>query len=140
MTQHTNSRRPNRRRRTLGMTLIEIMVVVTILGLIAAAVGIAVVPALDSARRDTARQDISAIQNGLKLYYTKKGKYPDTASGLKVLLDEQILEKITDPWGNEYVYLNEGGRPVITSYAADGAPGGEGNAADISSKDAAAPK
>jgi general secretion pathway protein G len=129
------------RRRTRGMTLIEIMVVITIIGLIAAAVGIAVVPRLDEARRDTAALDIKNIQGGLKLYYTKKGSYPDTAAGLQALVDQQILEQAPkDPWGNDYVYLNEGGKPVVTSYGADGAPGGEGTAADISSKDAAAPR
>jgi general secretion pathway protein G len=133
MSQHTQSRVRTRRRR--GMTLIEIMVVITILGLIAAAVGIAVVPMLGEAKTKTARSEIKTLENGLKLYYTKKGRYPDTATGLRVLVTENIVDKTTDPWGNEYVYLNEGGKPVITSYGADGAPGGEGEDADISSKD-----
>jgi general secretion pathway protein G len=129
----------NRRRR--GMTLIEIMVVITILGLIMAAVGVAVIPKLDEAKQDTARLDIANIHNALKLYYTKKGKFPDTGTGLKALVDTQNLEKIpTDPWGHEYVYMNEGGKPVIISYGADGTQGGEGPDADISSKDGAAQK
>jgi general secretion pathway protein G len=124
------------RRRSRGMTLIEIMVVITILGLIAAAVGVAVIPKLEEAKRDTARLDIGSIQNALKLYYTKQGKYPDTATGLKALVDTQNLDKVpVDPWGNEYVYLNEGGKPVVVSYGADGTAGGEGNDQDISSKD-----
>jgi general secretion pathway protein G len=74
----------------------------------------------------------------LKLYYTKKGKYPDTGTGLRALVETQNLEKIpTDPWGNEYVYMNEGGKPVLMSYGADGTQGGEGPDADISSRDAA---
>ncbi|MFL5320061.1 MAG: type II secretion system major pseudopilin GspG [Myxococcaceae bacterium] len=126
-----------RRRRARGMTLVEIMVVITILGLIAAAVGVAVIPRLNEAKQDTARLDISNIQSALKLYYTKKGNYPDTATGLKALVDQQMLEKIpTDPWQHPYTYLNEGGHPVIMSYGADGAPGGDGSDADISSKDA----
>lgn len=126
----------NRRRR--GMTLIEIMVVITILGLIMAAVGVAVIPKLDEAKQDTARLDIANIHNALKLYYTKKGKYPDTGTGLKALVDTQNLEKVPqDPWGHEYIYMNEGGKPVIMSYGADGTQGGEGPDADISSKDAA---
>ncbi|MCI0573880.1 MAG: type II secretion system protein GspG [Myxococcaceae bacterium] len=84
-----------------------------------------------------ARSDVSAIQNGLDLYFTKTGKYPATASGLKPLLDEQILERTMDPWGNEYIYLNAGSSLVVTSLGADGEPGGEGAAADIS---AAMPK
>ena len=129
----------NRRRR--GMTLIEIMVVITILGLIMAAVGVAVIPKLDEAKQDTARLDIANIHNALKLYYTKKGKYPDTGTGLKALVDTQNLERIPmDPWGHEYIYMNEGGKPVIMSYGADGTQGGEGPDADISSKDVPAQK
>jgi general secretion pathway protein G len=126
------------RRRQRGMTLIEIMVVITILGLIMAAVGVAVIPKLDEAKQDTARLDIANIQQAMKLYYTKKGKFPDTATGLRALVETQNLERIpTDPWGNEYVYMNEGGKPVIISYGADGTQGGEGPDADISSRDTA---
>jgi general secretion pathway protein G len=51
-------------------------------------------------------------------------------------VDIQALEQIPrDPWNNEYVYMNEGGKPVVISYGADGTSGGEGNDADISSKD-----
>lgn len=134
MKAHTTQQQ--RRRRSRGMTLIEIMVVITILGLIAAAVGVAVIPKLEEAKRDTARLDIGSINNALKLYYTKQGKYPDTATGLKALVDTQNLDKMpVDPWGNEYVYMNEGGKPVIVSYGADGTAGGEGSDMDVSSKD-----
>ncbi len=126
------------RRRNRGMTLIEIMVVITILGLIAAAVGVAVIPQLEQARRDRAALDIKNIQGAMKLYYTKKGKYPDTASGLNALVETQTLESMPkDPWNNDYVYIIEGGKPVIISYGADGTAGGEGSDADISSADAA---
>ena len=129
----------NRRRR--GMTLIEIMVVITILGLIAAAVGVAVIPQLEAAKRDTAALDIKSLEGAMKLYYTKKGKYPDTATGLQGLIEVQALEAIPkDPWSNDYVYMNEGGKPVIVSYGSDGTAGGEGNDADISSRDARAAK
>lgn len=129
------------RRRSRGMTLIEIMVVITILGLIAAAVGVAVIPQLNQAKRDRAELDIKNIQNALKLYYTKKGNYPDTATGLKALVDMQALEALPrDPWNNDYVYMNEGGKPVIISYGADGTSGGEGQDADISSKELGAKK
>lgn len=127
------------RRRSRGMTLIEIMVVITILGLIAAAVGVAVIPQLEASRRDRAGLDIKNIQGAMKLYYAKKGKYPDTASGMQALVEAQILEQMPkDPWNNDYVYVNEGGKPVIISYGADGTAGGEGNDADISSADGAA--
>ena len=137
MSQQKTQRQQRRRNR--GMTLIEIMVVITILGLIAAAVGVAVIPQLEAARRDRASLDIKNIQGAMKLYYTKKGKYPDTASGLQALVEAQALEQMPkDPWNNDYVYINEGGKPVIISYGADGTAGGEGNDADVSSADAAA--
>jgi general secretion pathway protein G len=136
MSQKTQKKQARRRNR--GMTLIEIMVVITILGLIAAAVGVAVIPQLEQARRDRAALDIKNIQGAMKLYYTKKGKYPDTASGLNALVETQTLESMPkDPWNNDYVYINEGGKPVIISYGADGTAGGEGSDADISSADAA---
>ncbi|NVJ07096.1 type II secretion system major pseudopilin GspG [Myxococcus sp. AM001] len=136
--RQSQKQQQKKQRRNRGMTLIEIMVVITILGLIAAAVGVAVIPQLEAARRDRAALDIKNIQGAMKLYYTKKGKYPDTASGLQALVEAQALEQMpTDPWNNEYVYINEGGKPVIISYGADGASGGEGNDADISSADAA---
>lgn len=117
-----------------GMTLIEIMVVLTILGLIAAAVGVAVIPRLQEARIDRAKLDIGNIQNGLKLYYARKGKFPDTSTGLKGLMDLQVFDSMPkDPWDNEYIYAYEGGKPVITSYGADGQPGGEGPDSDIAS-------
>ncbi|HZI09269.1 MAG TPA: type II secretion system major pseudopilin GspG [Myxococcus sp.] len=137
MSQKTQKKQARRRNR--GMTLIEIMVVITILGLIAAAVGVAVIPQLEQARRDRAALDIKNIQGAMKLYYTKKGKYPDTASGLNALVETQALESMPkDPWNNDYVYINEGGKPVIISYGADGTAGGEGSDADISSADGAA--
>ncbi len=124
-----------RARRPVGMTLIEIMVVITILGLIAAAVAIAVIPRLEEARRDRAALDIKSIEGALKLYYAKKGNYPDTATGLKSLVDMQILETMPkDPWGRDYMYMYEAGKPVIISYGRDGAPGGEGPDADISNR------
>src|SRR5712692_2060884 len=126
-----------RLRRQRGLTLIEIMVVITILAIMAAAVAVAVIPQLEEAKRKTAATDIKAIENGLKLYYARKGNYPDTGSGLKALVDMQILENTKDPWGHDYVYMNEGGKPVIISYGRDGQPGGDGPDADISSKDVA---
>lgn len=124
------------RRQQRGMTLIEIIVVITIIGLIAAAVGIAVVPQLDKAKQDRAALDIKNIQGALKIYYAKKGNYPDTGTGLKALVDTGALESVPkDPWEHDYLYLNEGGKPVISTYGRDGAPGGDGPDADISSKD-----
>jgi general secretion pathway protein G len=126
-------RRKNRNR---GMTLIEIIVVITILSLLMAAVGVAVIPQLEQAKVDRAKMDIGNIQNALKTYYAKKGNYPDTGVGLKALVDAQILERAPlDPWDTEYVYMKEGSTPVIISYGKDKAPGGTETDADISSKE-----
>ena len=130
-----------RRRSARGMTLIEIIVVITILSLLMAAVGVAVIPQLDQAKVERARLDIANINNALKTYYAKKGNYPDTGGGLKSVVDAQILEKMpTDPWDHEYQYLLEGGKPVIKSYGKDGSEGGTDSDADISSKDTGARK
>lgn len=127
-----------RQRASRGMTLIEIIVVITILSLLMAAVGVAVIPQLDKAKQDTARMDIGNLQTALKTYYAKKGNYPDTGSGLRVLVESQILDRApVDPWGHDYVYMNEGGKPVVISYGRDGSPGGSELDEDISSKDSA---
>jgi general secretion pathway protein G len=125
-----------------GMTLIEIMVVITILGLIAAAVGVAVVPQLNKAKKDKAALDIKSLESGLKLYYTQKGKYPDTSEGLNALVTGKQIEALPkDPWGHDYVYTLEGGSNyTITSYGGDGAPGGTDDDEDISNKSIAATK
>lgn len=135
-TQHEGTKPQRRRKKNRGMTLIEIMVVITILGLIAAAVGIAVVPKLEQAKHDRAVLDIQNIQGALKLYYAKKGNYPDTASGLNALVTDQDFETVPkDPWNHDYLYLNEGGKPLIKSYGRDGQEGGEGPDADVTSAD-----
>jgi general secretion pathway protein G len=125
-----------RKNKSRGMTLIEIIVVITILSLLMAAVGVAVIPQLEQAKVDRAKMDIGNIQNALKTYYAKKGNYPDTGVGLKALVDAQILERAPlDPWDTEYVYMKEGSTPVIISYGKDKAPGGTETDADISSKE-----
>jgi general secretion pathway protein G len=118
-----------------GMTLIEIMVVITIIGLIAAAVTVAVIPQLQKAQVDRTVLDIKSVEGALKLYYARKGNYPDTTTGLKALVDMQILDKMPqDAWNHDYIYVLERGRPIITSYGRDGVPGGEGPDADITNR------
>ncbi len=130
------ARRPARKSKARrGMTLVEIMVVVAILGLIAAAVAVAVIPRFEDAKRDTAALDIKTIEGALKQYYAKKGNYPDTGTGLKALVDTQILDTLPkDPWQREYIYMLEGGRPFLKSYARDGSEGGEGPDQDVSNR------
>ncbi len=119
-----------------GFTLLEILVVIAILGLLTAAVGVAIVPTFNQAKVDNTRNNIGDIKTALQTYYLQKGKYPDTGMGIKALVDAQIMEKMPkDGWNNDYVYLLEANKPVIMSYGADGVPGGQGIDADISSKD-----
>lgn len=125
-----------------GMTLIEIMVVVTILGLIAAAVAVNVVGRMSEARIKTAKSDVHNIAtNGVDAYKVSKGRFPSTEEGLQSLIKEGFLKPNTpdghlkDPWQHDYVYLYPGqAHPDsydVRSYGADGAPGGEGENADI---------
>lgn len=130
-----------RRIRRRGFTLLEILVVIAILGLLTGMVAVAVVPTFSKAKVDTTRTNIQTTMDLLKQYYLRKNKYPDTGTGLKVLVDEQITDKVPkDAWGNDFVYLLENGKPVVMSYGDDGAPGGDGVAADLSSKDDASAK
>ena len=130
----------NERRRERGMTLIEIMVVIVILGLIASAVAVNVVGQMSKARIDTAKNDVRKIADGVDTYKVLKGRFPTTEEGLGILIKESILKpnkegKLLDPWDHEYVYLYPGQAHQdgydVKSYGADGQPGGDGEAADL---------
>lgn len=142
--------RPLRRRptRQTGFTLIEIMVVVVILGILAALVVPRVLDRPDQARAVAARQDIAGIMQALKLYRLDNGRYPSAEQGLRALVErptggqvpqnwKQYLDKLSnDPWGAPYQYLNpsvHGGDVDVFSLGADGQPGGENANADIGS-------
>ena len=132
-----------------GFTLLEVMVVVVILGILAALVVPKIISRPDEARVIAAKQDIASLMQALKLYRLDNQRYPGTEQGLQALLvkpatapiplnwkpDGYIERLPKDPWGNLYQYLNPGvhGDIDVYSYAADGAPGGEGNDADIGS-------
>jgi general secretion pathway protein G len=131
-----------RREAARGMTLIEILVVVVILGLIATAVAVNVVGQTGRARTDRAKTDVQRIaSDGVEAYKVMRGRYPSTEEGLKLLIDEKFLKpnaeggKLHDPWGRDYVYLFPGqAHPDafdVKSYGADGQPGGDGENADI---------
>src|SRR5258707_13131019 len=98
--QHRNRKRRSRR----GMTLIEIMVVITILGLIAGAVVGGVIPRLEEARHSRAELDIKSIESGLTLYYARTGNYAVTRTGLRALVDLQIPATLPkESCGSAYV-------------------------------------
>lgn len=132
-----------------GFTLIEVMVVIVILGVLAALVVPKVMSRPDEARMTAARQDIGAIVQALKLYKLDNMRYPSTEQGLQALVKKPgvapippnwkgngYLEKLPkDPWGNAYQYLQPGlhGDVDVMSLGADGAAGGEGSDADMGS-------
>jgi general secretion pathway protein G len=133
--------------RARGFTLIEVMVVVVILGLLAAIIVPKVMSRPDEARVVAARADIAAVNQALKLYRLDNTFYPSTEQGLNSLVQRPTTQPIPanwkqggyldrvpkDPWGREYQFLNPGVRGEIDvfSLGADGAPGGEGTNADI---------
>ncbi len=124
------------RRRERGMTLIEIMVVITILGLIAAAVAVNVVNNLSEARIKQAKTDLHTIESCLDLFKVDKGHYPSTEEGLQAVVTAgKCKAGLKDPWGHDYVYMYPGqAHPDsfdIKSYGADGQAGGDGENADI---------
>lgn len=134
-------------RRSAGFTLIEVMVVIVILGVLAALVVPRVMNRPDEARVVAARQDIAAIMQALKLYRLDNSRYPSTEQGLQALVTrpttdpqpnnwKSYLDKLpTDPWGKNYQYLSPGVRGEIDvfSLGADSQPGGNGVDADIGS-------
>ena len=140
MTKHPASRQS-------GFTLIEIMVVVVILGILAALVVPKIMSRPDEARAVAARQDIASLVGALKLYRLDNQRYPTTEQGLQALVSRPeagpaagnwnpggYVEKLpVDPWGHPYQYLNPGlrGEIDVFSFGADNAPGGEGLDADI---------
>ncbi|HEX9208015.1 MAG TPA: type II secretion system major pseudopilin GspG [Steroidobacteraceae bacterium] len=142
------SRSPPTRPRSAsrGFTLIEIMVVVVILGILAALVAPNVIRRIDDARVTKAQQDIRAYETALNLYRMDNFRYPTTDQGLQALktrpADPNIKnwkeggyvdELKKDPWGNDYLYISPGthGDYDLYTLGADGQPGGEGPDADI---------
>lgn len=134
-----------------GFTLIEIMVVVVIMGILAALVVPKLMGRTDDARIIAAKQDIATVMQAVKLYKLDNQRYPTTEQGLQALIAKPTvgpaangwktggyLDKLPkDPWGNPYQYLSPGikGEIDVFSLGADGQPGGSGNDADIGSWD-----
>ena len=139
--------------RIRGFTLIEIMVVITILGILAALIVPRVVGRTDDARIAAAKQDIASVMQALKLYRLDNGRYPTTEQGLQALISKPAAEPVPmnwkqggylerssvpkDPWGHPYQYLSPGLRAEVDvfSLGGDGQPGGTGIDTDIGSWD-----
>ncbi|MDR2527749.1 MAG: type II secretion system major pseudopilin GspG [Synergistaceae bacterium] len=140
---------PRKRR---GFTLIEIMVVVVILGLLAAIVVPNVVARVAEARRTAAKTQIESFASALEMYRLYTGSYPTTQQGLDALFHKPTIAPVPkkyppepymkgnlpdDPWGNPYIYRCPGERGAydIVSTGPDGEEGGEGANADIANHD-----
>ncbi len=132
-----------------GFTLIEVMIVVVILGILAAVIAPRILDRPDQAKMAAAKSDIAVIMQQLKLYRLDNAAYPSTDQGLGALTVKPTsnpmptnwkaggyLERLpNDPWGRPYQYLNPGlkGEIDVYSLGADGQPGGEGSNADFGS-------
>src|SRR5689334_14485866 len=137
--------------RQRGFTLIEIMVVVVIIGLLAAVIVPNLMGNVDQARVSKARQDIQAIETALTMFRLDNARYPTTDQGLKALIQQPtdpsirnwrpggyVKKPSRDPWGNDYQYVypgTHGGEYDLYSLGQDGQPGGEGLDADIGNWD-----
>ena len=138
-----------RRRLSAGFTLIELMVVLVIIGVLAALIVPNVLERADDARATAAKTDVNNLMQALKLYRLDNQRYPTAEQGLQALLVKpttgpipsnwkSYLDKLpNDPWGRPYQYLNPGikGEIDVMSFGADGQTGGEGKNADVGSWD-----
>lgn len=138
-----------RQRLSAGFTLIELMVVLVIIGVLAALIVPNVLERADDARTTAAKTDVNNLMQALKLYKLDNQRYPTADQGLQALLVKpstspipgnwkSYLDKLpNDPWGRPYQYLNPGIKSEIDvmSFGADGQAGGEGKNADVGSWD-----
>jgi general secretion pathway protein G len=133
--------------REAGFTLVEMLVVITIIGLIMALVGPRVVNYLGESKVKAAKIQVESFASALDLFYLDAGRYPSTSEGLAALAQRPGNNDAwngpylrgglvpNDPWGRAYIYRSPGehGAYEIVSYGADGQEGGTGTSADIAS-------
>jgi general secretion pathway protein G len=145
---------PMRRTGEQGFTLVEMLVVITIIGLIMGLIGPRVLNYLSESKVKAAKIQLQSFGSALDLFYLDAGRFPSTSEGLSALV--QRVPGVaawngpylkggnvpSDPWNGPYVYRSPGERSAynILSYGADGQEGGTGTAADISTDNIASPK
>lgn len=130
-------------RKQKGFTLVELLVVMVIIGLLAALVAPRLFPKLGKGKQSAAKAQIELLGQALDQYRLDVGFYPSTQEGLKALMTNPGVEKWEgpylkknvplDPWGKEYIYQNPGTHSEYDLYSQgrDGKPGGEGEDQDV---------
>ena len=121
----------NRRR---GITLIEMLVVITIIALFSAVAYQRLSPSVDKGRITAARTQIESFEGALQTYHIDTGRFPSNEEGLQAIRPYLSKDIPNDPWGNPYVYKypgEHGPEPDLICFGADGKPGGEGVNGDI---------
>ncbi|WP_319951608.1 type II secretion system major pseudopilin GspG [Sphingomonas canadensis] len=124
-----------------GLTLIEMLIVLVIIGIVATLVVVNVIDRPDEARVTATKSDIKTLRTALSMYRLDNGDYPTAEQGLNALYAAPtpappawrayVQDAPKDKWGRDYVYARQGGGYTITSLGRDGKPGGEGSDADI---------
>ena len=131
---------------TLGMSLVEIMIVIVIMGTIAALVGRNVMSRLEQSKVQTTKLQLDGFKSALQDYYLDNNSYPTTDQGLQALVQKPVTgteptnytdrylkgkELPKDAWGSDFIYESDGSKYIIKSLGKDKKEGGTGNDADI---------
>jgi general secretion pathway protein G len=123
-----------------GFTLLELMIVITIIAIIGGFAVSRFTSTVDKTKVTAVKTDFGTFETALEAYYLNHNSYPSTSEGLQKLMDEGLLKNkkdtLLDPWNNPYQYRYPGqfsDGPEIWSYGADGKEGGDGINADIRS-------
>ncbi len=140
---HESAVTPRRNRGESGFSMIELMVVIVVLGMLAALVSVNVFQNLATAEVNAAKAQIKNLETALASYRLEFKKFPSSGEGLSVLVNNSKNKNFLnsnelpkDPWGNDFIYKSpgpNGAKYEIMTYGADGAPGGQDENTDISS-------